>query len=127
MLTLANDNEINMLMSDAKQLFGENTPYIIERRLEGSTIIFSEHFISCLREALTTGCMAKMDSEEERMFLAWTGFESANVSRDIATAGEDVMEALDKWMANLAMCKPNPIMNNCFDNVPIVWNKCSGQ
>ncbi len=125
MLFAQDIGKVTVAFQDAKNIFGENIPYVLEYRLSGPTIIFNIHFITTVREAFTTGCMAKMDAEEEALFMEFTEYQSERVGRDITLRNDVVLEALDVWLANLVHCIPNPIINDCYDNEQHVWKGCS--
>jgi len=105
-------------------VFGENTPYTIETKITGKTILFNTHFITTIREALTTGCMAKMSGDEELLFLEFISYQNGDGFRDIATDVNDVLIALDLWMTNELNCMPNGIVNQCYTDVTHTWDTC---
>lgn len=115
----------NAAVYDAKEIFGENSPYIIENRIDGKVVIFNDHFIRCVRESLTTGCMAKMNSAEEILMDDFINYQNGNRYRDITRSNSDIMVALDKWMCNLVHCAPNPVVNSCYSDTPHTWDKCT--
>ena len=121
------DLQMNSAVEDAKEIFGENTPYIIENRLSGKVVVFNDHFIRCVRETLTTGCMAKMNSAEELLMKDFVDYQNGDRYRDITRSTSNIMVALDKWMNNLIFCLPNPIVNSCYSDTPHTWDECSIQ
>jgi len=116
---------MNEAVFAAKELFGENVPYTIEQRLEGAVIIFDTHFMETLREALSSGCMAKMNSNEEELFIRFVEYQNGHSYRDISELNVDIMGALDTWLTNLVMCIPNAEINGCFDNPRHTWEECN--
>jgi len=108
----------------AKELFGENDPYIVERFLGGKVIIFNIHFITTVREAMTTGCMAKMNTAEENLFTKFIRYQEGSVYRDITQGEDEVMEALDAWLVRGVGCQTQPVVNGCFDKPTHTWNTC---
>ncbi len=109
----------------AKEIFGENIPYIFEQRLDGQTIVFSEHFIRTSREAMTTGCMAKMNSEEEELFQDFVDYQDGSVLRDISGRDDSVLVALDEWFNGDVFCYNHPVLNECFDADLHTWEQCA--
>ena len=105
-----------------KELLGESLPYVVENTIDGTTkgkrIIFNEHFINTVIEALSTGCIAKMNTEEEDVFFNYLDYANAQGQPDnIAdTKDKDVSIALNNWLTNILYCRPNPVMNACFDS-----------
>lgn len=116
--------KIDVAVADAKQTFGENTPYVIETKITGKTILFNTHFITTIREALTTGCMAKMSSNEELLFLDFISYQNGDGFRDISSNVNDILKALDIWMTNELKCIPNGAVNSCFIDTVHTWESC---
>jgi hypothetical protein len=108
----------------AKELFGENEPYVVERGIDGKVYIFNEHFITTVRGALTNGCMAKMNTDEEELFMAFIDYQNGSGARDITRDDNAVVEALDKWLVNSMNCIPNPVVNACYDAETHTWVEC---
>ena len=108
-------------VKDAKELFGENLPFFQESRLGETIIIFNEHFIRCVREALSNGCMAKMNEEEERLFNQFIEYQDGSSYRDISKDSSDIMTALDKWLVNAIQNVPNPVLNDCYTKKDHTW------
>ena len=115
----------NMAIRDSKEIFGENTPYTIENRFDGKIVVFDDHFIRCVRETLTTGCMAKMNAAEELLMADFVNYQNGDRYRDITRSTSDVMVALDEWMVNLVYCNQNPIVNDCYSDTPHTWDECA--
>jgi len=112
-------------IQDAKNIFGENLPYIIEKRMAGNVVIFNDHFISACREAFTTGCLAKMNSMEVDLFERFVKFQNGVNYRDITTSENEVMTALDKWFMDDIHCLSHPVINECFDAATHTWTSCT--
>jgi len=100
-------------IADAKNIFGENAPYVVDHRLEGNVIVFNTHFISMMRIALTTGCMAGMNSAEEEVMLKLVKYENGGNYRDITTNDDAVMRALDKWVSDEVIGAEHPSLSQC--------------
>ena len=113
-------------VSKAKELFGASEPFIEEKNsFDGTTRIFSEHFITAVIEALTTGCMARMDRNEERLFYDYVKYCNGSNYRDITSTVNGVSSDLDDWLAKLIREEPLPVVNGCFDSgfVPQIYTK----
>ena len=121
------DSEItDKSIANAKQLFGENLPYVIEHRFGEKIHIFNGHFIQTLREALTTGCMAKMNNAEVTLTRKFVEYQNQSFYRDITTRDNEVVVALDKWLMDDVMCNEHPKINECFDASAHSWLNCEG-
>ena len=108
-----------------KELFGESEPFVIEKRLDGSVVIFSVHFITTAREAMSTGCMAKMDEIETLLFEKFIRYQNNRSHRDITKAEGDILVALDEWFQDDVNCIPHPVINACYDAVTHTWDSCT--
>ena len=115
---------MNAAVADAKEIFGENLPYITEYRMDGKVYIFNDHFIRVSREAMTNDCMAKMNEAETELFLAFIDYQNGLGYRDITSDDTDVVEALDQWYVDDINCVPHPVMNSCYDTETHTWAGC---
>ncbi len=104
-----------------KEVFGESDPYTTETRLDGDVIIFDDHFITVFREALTTGCMAKMNAGETALFWEFIEYQNGASERDITRGSNSVMDSLDQWLTDEIACVPHPVLNSCFDAPTHTW------
>jgi len=125
-----NNNEIKEKQLDhgyylAKELFGANRPFIKESGLHGPTVIFNDHFIVTMREALSTGCIAKMNVAEEDLFFQFVESQDGRLNRDISTDAVGVLAALNQWLIDELQCLDHPVVNGCFDQPEHTWQKCS--
>jgi hypothetical protein len=111
-------------ISNSKEVFGENTPYILENRLEGPIVIFNDHFIRTLREALSTGCMAKMSAKEVSLFREFVRYQNGSSYRDITQDSDRILSALNQWVVDLWSCEETPIVNGCFDTTEHTFSTC---
>ncbi len=98
-----NTEEVDLSISDAKSVFGENDPYTTEMRLGGNVIMLSEHFREVVPEALTTGCMVKMSQSEKTLmfhYIEWQSHMDGNGGNDdgFSTIQKDALLALNKWI-----------------------------
>lgn len=115
------NQELQDSVYDAKELFGENTPYRIELRMSGNVTIFNDHFIRTAREALTNGCMAKMSTVESALFIRFVEYQNGSDYRDITREDNEVLVALDQWFMDDLNNIPHPGVNACFDSPTHVW------
>ena len=115
----------NAAIYDIKEVFGENVPYIIEKRLGGKVIIFNDHFIRTAREAMTTGCMAKMNEQEVLLFERFVKYEDGSSYRDITNVENEVVAALDQWFMDDLRCNAHPVVNQCFDATTHTYTSCT--
>ena len=111
-------------VADAKELFGENLPYTVEYRLNGRTIMFNDHFIKSVREALSTDCMAKMNAAEIQLFERFIAYQNGSMYRDITKSDNEVVKALDEWLMDDLNCKSHPVVNECYD-AEFTYSGCS--
>jgi len=117
----ANSEKQNASIYSAKELFGENRPYEIERTIQGKVIVFNEHFIRTAREAMSTGCMAKMNMAETDLFLRFVEYQNNNIYRDITEQSDIVLEALNEFMVNSLLLIDNVAVNGCYDRPTHTW------
>ena len=122
---MRNNTLADKVLYSTKEIFGESEPYVVEYRLGGKIIIFSEHFIRTAREAMTSGCMAKMSDSEVLLFNKWVEYENKVVVRDITGTDNDVVSTLDAWFIDDLNCTPHPVVNGCYDNTTMhTWVDC---
>lgn len=121
----SNTAQMDLAVEDAKEIFGENLPYVIEKRVDGRTVIFNDHFIRTTREALSTGCLAKMNSMEVLLFEKWVAFENGSSYRDITKTDGNIVQALDAWFMDDLRCIAHPRVNSCFDAGIHSWEDCA--
>jgi len=107
-------NKINKAVTDATNLFGENVPYVKDRRIEGKVVIFDKHFIDGVILALTNGCMAMFNDTEAALFEDFLRSQDNYSFRDITYDNDDILVALDKWLLNLTLELDNPVINSCI-------------
>ncbi len=119
--------KMDTAIADSKELFAENLPYESERRLASTVVIFSDHFMQTAREALTTGCIAKMSDEEEDVFFGWVQYENGSGYRDITESEEGAFRSLSQWLIDELACLPHPVLNACFDAPTHTWSPCGTQ
>jgi len=124
LLLHGNTKRVTEKVKQAKELFGANRPYETELRLDGQIIIFNEHFITTLREALSSGCVAKMGHQEELILQKFIEYANGNTYRDITQDTSGVMVALDKWLGKLRRCVKTPAVGECYDAPTHTWKGC---
>ena len=104
---LFNDREKTLLaIADAKNIFGENTPYIVREVLEGDQVVFNDVFINNVIKAMTTGCMPDMGSSSKTLLYNWLGDQY----HDWFTI------ELDKWLVNMVNNIPNYSLDKCIND-----------
>lgn len=116
-----NAEKQNASIYDAKELFGENVPYIVERRITGKVIVFNDHFIRTAREAMSTGCMAKMNMAETDLFIKFVEYQDNNIFRDITSTTDQALVALNEYMVNEVYLFNNDVVNQCYDLQSHTW------
>ena len=116
---------VNFSVYKAKELFAENEPYTRERRIDGEIVIFNIHFLTSVREAFTTECVAKMSPAEETVFFDYIKYQNETDQRDITNRDDEVMKALDEWIIAELACEAQPEVNSCFDSPTHTWIDCS--
>jgi len=112
-------HSINFGIAVAKELLGENLPYTIEKRLEGDVVILDDHFINTFLEALTTGCIAKMNEKEKNILFKYVKYQdnllNGVVDADLDTETRLVIKFIDKWLYDEINCTRHIKTNECFD------------
>jgi tRNA U34 2-thiouridine synthase MnmA/TrmU len=64
----------------AKELLGENLPYVVERRLNGDVVVFNEHFVDTAIEAMSTDCIAKMNACEQNVMFDYMEYLNSKLN-----------------------------------------------
>ena len=60
-----------------KELLGEHKPYSVRLDIAGVKIIlFNIHFINCMRQALTDGCVARMSKSELKFWYEFVAYQN---------------------------------------------------
>jgi len=112
-------HSINFGIAVAKELLGENLPYTIEKRLDGDIVIFNKHFINTFLEALTTGCIAKMNEKEKDILFKYIKHQDSLlngvVDTELDTETRLVIKFIDKWLYDELKCTRHIKANECFD------------
>jgi len=118
------ESKQTLAMNDAKQLFGENTPYTIIPTIDGEQIVFNTHFTDSVRTALSTECVLSMSKYELSLFKEFIAWQSWLVDQDpIVEAGSeedtfyskdnDAMMALNNWLVDEVAGQSHPKINTC--------------
>lgn len=107
---------------------GGKGPWWYESDVSGknSIIVFSDHFIYVVREALSTDCMANMFEDEAPIYLDYVAYVDCVNQGGICTGYEtqiDVIEALDRWISDEIQCLPHPTNQGCGETEH-TWNEC---
>ena len=123
-----NNAKMDMAVADATSIFGEDTPYTKVELLASTQIIFKPHFEGCVRQAMSTGCIARMSEPELvlfREFMVWQQW----LTDHSVTAGsaedtymspsnqKDALLELNNWMYRELTCEAQPVLNACYDEV----------
>jgi len=112
-------HSINFGIAIAKELLGESLPYTIEKRLDGDVVIFNDHFINTFLEALTTGCIAKMNEKEKNILFKYIKYQNNLLNGvtdiDVDTETKLVIKFIDKWLYDELNCTKHIKTNECFD------------
>jgi len=120
---------VNKGIETAKELLGENTPYSIEKRLDGEVVVFNNHMTSTFIEALTTDCISKMNVSEKNLLFDYMDYSNAlSGNYDYAAPNGTslaVVEALDKWLTDEVQCNPHPTVNECYDQTFVYESSCT--
>ena len=110
-------NEIlaDKVVNDAKEIFGESVPYVIDTLLDGRRIVFSEHFIEVLIIALSFDCMSKANTADTQLIDNYINYVDGVGYRDITKDESDVMKAIDSLLYMLATTDEGTIkINECW-------------
>lgn len=117
-------------LTEAKDLLsqGENGPWWYESDATGhnSIIVFSDHFIYVVREALSTDCYANMFEDETPIFFDYVAYVDCALIGGICTGYDtplEVLVALDKWLYDEIQCLPHPTNQGCGE-AEHTWNSC---
>ena len=120
-----NDQDKQTLaINDAKQLFGEHTPYTIVPTADVDQIVFYDHFTENVRTALSNGCVINMSKYELalfRDFIAWQNWliiqdpvVVAGSEEDVYVSDEkDALIALNNWLVDELSGIPHYELNTC--------------
>lgn len=90
-------------------------PYKIDRRIDGTVVIFSEHFIDAYRIALSRNCIANMNEKEKDLYFGFIKYQQEQDSFNILESKdlEDVYSALVNWTTDELMGNPHPEYEVC--------------
>ena len=103
---------INDGLKFSKELLGEHYPYSIRKDIAGEDIIlFNVHFINCMRQALTDGCVARMSRHELKFWYEFVAYQNdiqddvrddfhtdISVIQASVVQREVALEELSRWM-----------------------------
>lgn len=83
----------------AKKLIGKKPPYVMDKRVDGSVPIFSEHFLEAYRKALSFNCIADMTDAEKDLYFGYINYTKYPTESNIALKKNELLayKALDKW------------------------------
>ena len=138
-MTLAQLTTINNESSDrelriddgikfGKELLGEHKPYSVRLDIAGADIIlFNTHFINCMRQALTDGCVARMGKSELKFWLEFVAYQNDiqdgvrdDVTLDISEIQapvlqrERALEELSRWISDELAGIPHQEVKECY-------------
>ena len=116
----------------SKELFGEHAPYSVRLDISGGEIIlFNTHFINCMRQALTDGCVARMGKQELKFWYEFVRYQNDiqdgvrdDVELDISeiqstsVRRELALEQLSLWISDELAGVPHEEIKECY--VPYV-------
>ncbi len=117
----ANTEKQNASIASAKELFGGNVPYVIERTIDGRVVVFSDHFIRTSREAMSTGCMAKMNMSETNLWLRFVEYQNKKMFRDISDLSDEVLVTLSRFFVDEIYLLHHSEINECYDRPEHSW------
>lgn len=107
----------------AKELLGEHKPYSVRRDIEGGNIIlFNTHFISCMRQALTDGCVARMGKQELKFWLDFVKYQNdlkdgtlvAGTFPEPLSVHNAALEEVSRWISDELAGIPHPETKECY-------------
>ena len=112
---MRNDILADKVVNDAKEVFGESVPYVIDTLLGGRKIVFSEHFVEVLITALSFDCMSKANVADTQLINSYISYANGAGYRDITNDESDVMKAIDTLLYTLATTNEGTIkINECW-------------
>ena len=111
-----------------KELLGEHKPYSIRLDIAGEEIIlFNTHFINCMRQALTDGCVARMGKSELKFWYEFVEYQNdiqdgtrddffMDVSEIQAPQlqRERALEELSRWISDEIAGIPHQQVKECY-------------
>ena len=132
----ASSSEKELTIDDAisfgKEILGEHKPYSVRKDIAGADIIlFNVHFINCMRQAITDGCVARMSRHELAFWYEFVAYQNDiqdgtrdDLHLDITEVQasilqrEAALEELSRWMYDELNGIPHPEIKECY--VPYV-------
>ena len=108
----------------SKELLGEHKPYSVRIDIAGNDIIlFNTHFINCMRQALTDGCVARMSKSELKFWLEFVSYQNdiQDGTRDdviVSARRELALYELSVWLQDELNGIPHRETKECY--VPYV-------
>lgn len=65
------------LVGAAKEVFGQYTPYTVSVDIAGTVVTkMNEHFLGCVRNAMSDGCVARMGKAELKFWLDFVSYQN---------------------------------------------------
>ena len=104
----------------SKELLGEHSPYSIRKDIEGADIIlFNTHFINCMRQALTDGCVARMGKLELEFWYEFVAYQQDIQDGVLDTPIIDLqrlaaLEELSRWISDEIAGIPHQEVKPCY-------------
>ena len=123
---------INDTIKFGKEILGEHKPYSVRKDIAGVDIIlFNTHFIGCMRQALTDGCVARMSRSELKFWYEFVAYQNdiQDGVRDDLTADISEIQApilqreaalveMSQWISDELAGFEHPEIKECY--VPYV-------
>lgn len=104
----------------SKELLGEHKPYSVRIDIAGADVIlFNTHFINCMRQALTDGCVDRMGKSELKFWLEFVAYQNdiQDGTRDdaiVSARRERALEALSLWVHDELAGIPHQEIKDCY-------------
>ena len=111
----------------SKQLLGEHKPFSVRKDIGGEDIVlFNVHFVGCMRQALTDGCIARMGKKELKFWLDFVTYQNdiqdgirddiivdANTPASVVL-NEKALQELSRWISDELAGIPHPETKECY-------------
>lgn len=89
--TLMPATEIDLAVSDAKELFNAHRPYETIDTLSGTKIVLNPHFTEEMVNSLSTSCTAALSDTEKVLLKQFIEWQSYLVDNNISAGSNDDM------------------------------------
>lgn len=119
---------IEAIIGYGKELFGSHMPYSIRKDIAGEDVIlFNAHYVGCMRQALTDGCVARMSKHELKFWYEFVEYQNDvqdgvrdDLTTDVSEIQASVLQReralyeMDAWISDELAGIEHPEEKECY-------------